>query len=128
MVTLPNGSSDGGVILLKAADRHYGLIRTLAGCLRDKRLAGKVDNSLRELLAQRVFSIACGYPDANNSARLSSDPIHKMLPDRDLVTGRDLASQPTLSRFEDSIRPRELYRLGEGLADSVIDRHAKRLR
>ena len=123
-----NGSSDGGAILLKAADRRYGLIQALAGCLRDKRQAGKVDHSLRELLAQRVFSIACGYPDANDSARLSADPIHKMLLDRDPVTGRDLASQPTLSRFENSIRPRELYRLGEALADSVIERHAQRLR
>ena len=122
-----NGSSDGGAILLKAADRRYGLIEALAGCLRDERQAGKVDHSLRELLAQRVFSIACGYPDASDSARLSADPIHKMLLDRDPVTGRDLASQSTLSRFETSIRPRELYRLVEALADSVIERHAQRL-
>lgn len=122
-----NGSSDGGAILLKAADRRYGLIEALAECLHDKRQAGKVDHTLRELLAQRVFSIACGYPDANDSARLSTDPIYKMLLDRDPVTGRDLASQSTLSRFENSIRPRELYRLGEALADSVIERHAQRL-
>jgi hypothetical protein len=122
-----NGSSDGGAILLKAADRRYGLIDVMAECLRDNRQASKVDHSLRELLAQRVFSIACGYPDANDSARLSSDPIHKMLLDRDPVTGCNLASQPTLSRFENSIRTRELYRLGEALANSVIDRHAKRL-
>ncbi len=51
-----------------------------------------------------------------------------MLLDRDPVTGLDLASQPTLSRFENSIRPRELYRLGEALADRVIERHAQRLR
>jgi hypothetical protein len=123
-----NGSSDGGAILLKAANRRYRLIEVLAGCLRDKRQAGKVDHSLRELSAQRVFSIACGYPDANDSARLSADPIHKMLLDRDPVTGRDLASQLTLSRFENPVRPRELYRLGEALADCVVDRHAKRLR
>jgi hypothetical protein len=122
------GSCDGGAILLKAADRRYGLIQALEGCLRDKRQSGKVDHSLRELLAQRVFSIACGYPDANDSAHLGSDPIHKMLLDRDPVTGRNLASQPTLSRFENAIRPRELYRLGETLADSVIERHARRLR
>ena len=122
------GSSDGGAILLRAADQRYGLIGCLAGCLRDQRQAGKVDHSLRELLAQRVFSIACGYPDANDSARLASDPIHKMLLDRDPVAGRNLASQPTLSRFENAIRPRALYRLGETLADSVIERHARRLR
>ena len=41
------GSSDGGAILLKAADRRYGLIDALAGCLRDERQAGKVDHSWR---------------------------------------------------------------------------------
>ena len=122
------GSSDGGALLLKAADRRYGLIGCLAGCLREERQVGKVDHSLRELLAQRVFSIACGYPDANDSARLAGDPIHKMLLDRDPVVGRDLASQPTLSRFENAVGPQQLYRMGEALAASVIQRHAERLR
>jgi len=122
------GSSDGGAILLKAAERRYGLIGGLAGCLEDKRQAGKVDHPLKELLAQRVFSIACGYPDANDSARLGSDPIHKMLLDRDPVTGPDLASQPTLSRFENAVGAKDLYRMGETLAERVIERHAKRLR
>ena len=122
------GSSDGGVLLLKAADRRYGLIGCLAGCLRDERQAGQVDHSLKELPAQRVFSIACGYPDANDAARLAADPIHKMLLDRDPGGGRDLASQPTLSRFENAIGGKELYRLSEALAASVMQRHAERLR
>jgi hypothetical protein len=103
------------------------LPRGLAGCLHDQRQAGKIDHSLRELLAQRIFAIACGYPDANDSARLSSDPIHKMLLDRDPVTGRDLASQPTLSRFENAVGPKELYRMAEVLALRVVERHAERL-
>ena len=122
------GSSDGGALLLKAADRHYGLVAGLASCLRDQRQASKIDHSLRELVGQRVFSIACGYPDANDSARLSEDPIHKLLLDREPIEGRDLASQPTLSRFENGVGVKELYRSGEFLAESVIRRHAKRLR
>jgi hypothetical protein len=121
------GSSDGGALLLKASDRHYDLVAGLASCLRDERQAGKVDHSLRELVGQRVFSIACGYPDANDSARLCGDPIHKLLVDRDPLAGRDLASQPTLSRFENGVGVKELYRSGEFLAESVIRRHAKRL-
>lgn len=122
------GSSDGGAVLLKAADRQYGLVEELATCLRDQRQAGKVDHTLHELVAQRVFSIACGYPDANDSTRLASDPIHKLLLDRDPVEGRDLASQPTLSRFENAVGVKELYGMGEALARSVVRRHAKRLR
>ena len=122
------GSSDGGALLLKAADRDYGLIGCLAACLRDERQAGKIDHSLKELLAQRVFSIACGYPGANDAARLAADPLHKLLLDRDPGAGRDLASQPTLSRFENAVGAKQLYRLSEALAASVIQCHAERLR
>jgi Transposase DDE domain group 1 len=83
---------------------------------------------LLQLLAQRVFSIACGYPDGNDSARLGADPVHKMLLERDPVSGLDLASQPTLSRFENAVGAKELYRVGESLALSVMERHRKRLR
>jgi hypothetical protein len=112
---------------LKAAETRYGLIASMSGCLRDPRQAGKVDHSLRDLFAQRVFSIACGYADANDSARLAADPMHKMLLDRDPVTGLDMASQPTLSRFENAVAPRQLYNMGASLAESVIERHAQRL-
>jgi hypothetical protein len=121
------GSSDGGAVLLKAAEQRYGLIARMSGCLRDPRQAGKVDHSLRDLFAQRVFAIGSGYADANDSARLASDPMHKMLLDRDPITGLDMASQPTLSRFENAAGPRQLYSMGAALAESVIERHAQRL-
>jgi hypothetical protein len=124
----PDGSSDGGALLLNAADRGLGLLDELSACLEDQRQSGKVDHSLRELLAQRVFSIACGYPDANDSARLASDLIHKLLMDRDPVEGSDLASQPTLSRFENGVGIKELYGMSEALARTVLRRHAKRLK
>lgn len=122
------GSSDGGALLLKAADRRYGLIASLASCLQDERQAGKIDHTLEELLAQRVYAIACGYADANDAARLAGDPIHKLLLGRDPLAGHDLASQPTLSRFENAIGAKELYRMSEALAASVIQHHAQRLR
>jgi hypothetical protein len=53
-------------------------------------------------MRQRVHGLACGYPDASDAARLGTDPIHKMLVSRDSVAGCDLASQPTLSRFENA--------------------------
>jgi hypothetical protein len=74
-----------------------------------------------------VFSIGCGYAGANDSARLAANPVHKMLLDRDPVTGLDMASQPTLSRFENAADPRQLYNMGAALAESVIERHARRL-
>jgi len=123
-----DGSSDGGAILLKAADRHLGLLDRLAGCIKDDRQPGKIEHELIEVLSQRVYSIACGYPDANDAARLADDPVHKMLLDRDPIEGKTLASQPTLSRFENGVGPKDLYRMAEALADVVIERHRRRLR
>lgn len=121
------GSSDGGAILLKAADRRLGLNTALAECLHDERQPGKVQHEVSEMLTQRVMAIACGYADANDAARLASDPVHKLLVGRDPVEGADLASQPTLSRFENAADRQQLYRLGEALADCVLERHRRRL-
>ena len=113
------GSSDGGAILLKAADRRLGLTEALAACLVDQRQPGKVEHEMEELLAQRVYGIACGYADANDAARVwRADPVHKLLVGRDPVEGADLASQPTLSRFENAPDRKQLYRLAEALADA----------
>src|ERR1700694_2528179 len=122
------GSSDGGALLLKVAHRRYGLLDELTAGLRDQRQAGKVDHGLRELLSQRVFSIAAATRTPTTPPAWPATPIHKLLLDRDPVEGRDLASQPTLSRFESGVGIKELYRMGEALALSVIRRHAQRLR
>src|SRR5712691_8486818 len=123
----PHASSDGGAILLKAAEARYGLIDGFARCLVEDRQAGKVRHTLKDLLAQRIYGIACGHPDANDAERLADDPIHKLLLGRDPIDGDSLASQPTLSRFENAAGPRELYRMGKALFDAVVERHKKRL-
>lgn len=123
-----HSSSDGGALLLKAADRRLGLIDMLSGCLPDDRQEGKVTHGLTELVAQRAFGIACGYADGNDATRLAADPVHKALLGRDPIHGDALASQSTLSRFENAVGPKDLYRFGEALADLVIRRHRKRLR
>jgi hypothetical protein len=123
----PHASSDGGAILLKAADARYGLIDGFARCLVDDRQPAKVRHTLEDLLAQRIFGLACGHPDANDADRLADDPIHKLLLGRDPIDGDPLASQPTLSRFENQVGVHELYAMGRELAASVIERHRRRL-
>jgi len=123
----PHASSDGGAVLLKAVDDRLGLTWRLASTLRDRREPGKVAHSVRDLLRQRVFGLACGYADCNDAARLVHDPIHKLLLDRDPLDGADLGSQPTLSRFENAVGRADLYRLGTALADAVLTYHRERL-
>ena len=124
----PHASSDGGAILLKAAEARYGLIDGFARCLVEDRQSGKVRHTLEDLLAQRIYGLACGHPDANDADQLADDPIHKLLLGRDPIDGDALASQPTISRFENGVGPRELYAMGRELAESVIERHRQRLR
>lgn len=123
-----HASSDAGAVLLRAADRTLGLVAALTAGLRDDRDASKVTHELADLVAQRVFGIACGYADANDAARLGGDPLHKLLLDRDPIDGQALASQPTLSRFENAVGAGSLYRMGQALADRVIERHRRRRR
>jgi hypothetical protein len=123
-----HASSDGGAILLKAADRSLGLITALSQALPDPRAATRVTHAWAAVLAQRIFGIACGYPDGNDADGLAEDPIQKLLLDRDPIDGTRLASQPTVSRFENAVRPRTLYALGDALSDTVIARHRRRKR
>src|SRR6266852_9495029 len=125
---MAHASSDGGAVLLKSLDTQLQLTKRLAGCLVDTRQPGKVQHQTLALVRQRVFGLACGYADRNDAARLADDAIHKLLVDRDPLTGATLGSQPTLSRFENGVRRGALYALGEALADTVIASHQRRLK
>jgi len=114
-------TSDAGVLLLKQADARLGLTARLTAGMRDGRQAGKVDHALVDMLRARVFGIALGYEDCNDFDRLGSDPGFKVACDRLPATGDDLASQPTLSRFENARTPTELVRLGETLLTTAVD-------
>ncbi len=112
-------SSDGGAILLKAADRRLGMISAMAEGFTDRRDTSRVKHEIEEILSQRIFGIACGYEDGNDAARLASDPVMKTLAGRDPF-GEDLASQPSISRFERSATRKDLLRMGMGLMETVV--------
>ena len=123
-----HASSDGGALLLQACDRRLGLTEALIGGIDDRRQSGKIRHAIGDLVRQRLYAIGCGYPDANDASRLAADPIQKLLCDRDPIKGADLASQPTLSRFENAFGRADLYRMSVALADTVIERHRRRLK
>jgi hypothetical protein len=124
---MPHASSDGGLVLLKAVDERLRLTETVAACLADPRQSGKVAHSVLDLVRQRVFGLAAGYLDGNDAARLADDPLHKLVLDREPLTGPALGSQPTISRFENAVSRRELVQVGRGLARTVIAYHRRRL-
>jgi hypothetical protein len=123
----PQASTDGGLVLLKALDTHLGVTERVTACLDDMREPGKIRHETIELLQQRIFGLCAGYADCNDAARLVHDPIHKLVVGRDPLTGLGLASQPTLSRFENAVSARELRAMTHVLADTVIAQQRRRL-
>lgn len=118
-------SSDGGAVLLQALDRRIGLTASLAAAIPDLRDARYVEHTVLDQLRQRVFGIALGYEDCNDARTLRSDPMLKVCCGRE-PAGEALASQPTLSRFENEATSRSCYLLASALLESYFARHPKR--
>jgi hypothetical protein len=111
-------SSDGGAVLLRQLDERLGLTKLLAPLLPDQRYEERVRHSRLEQVRQRVYQICLGYEDCNDADRLRTDPVLRLACG---AGGRDLSSQPTLSRFENAVAGRELNRLWRELERQYVD-------
>jgi len=113
-------SSDGGALLLREVDQQIGLTASLTECLSDHRDQRYVRHQLQQILAQRIYQIGCGYEDGNDCGSLRGDPVLKMCSGRAPYSEPDLASQPTMSRFENGVSRTDLYRIAECFVDQFI--------
>lgn len=112
-------SSDAGLLPFRQLDEQLGLTEQLAACLIDRRHVGYVGHTFLEMVRMRVYGILADYADQNDHDLLRSDPVFKLLCDRS-IHDDDLASQPTLSRFENAIDTRSFFRLRDMLIDQFI--------
>ena len=109
-------SSDGGVLLLRQADRRLGLTAAVASALDDERRKASCDHSLLSLLRQRVFGIGLGYEDLNDHQTLRADPGMQTALDGDRV----LASPATLCRFENRADRRVAWAIHRVMVERFI--------
>ncbi len=114
-------SSDGGLLLLKELEKQTEIISGMSKCIIDDRDQRYIDHSLEQLLSQRIYQIAAGYEDANDCDELRGDSILKICSGKLPQSGGDLASQPTMSRFENSVSRSELYRIAKHIAYCFIN-------
>jgi len=112
-------TSDGGLPWLEKAEEAIGICRALAACIPEWRRTA-LTHSLESLTRQRVFGIACGYEDQNDAATLRFDPLLKLVCGRRPESDADLASQPTLSRFENAVDRHACVRLAHVLLDVYL--------
>ena len=116
-------TSDAGGLLLRELDQRYRLAEKAARCLHDPREARKVKHDLLTLVRQRLFAIAQGYEDNNDAAALARDPAFKIMAGKAPESVADLASQPTLSRFENQMTAKDLRRLSDWFLDLYLKTH-----
>ena len=112
-------SSDAGLLPLRQFDEHIGLTPAFAHALDDPRDPDLTDHTFLEMVRSRIYGILADYEDQNDHDTLRTDPIFKLIADRS-PEDADLASQPTLSRFENAISIQSLKRLRDVFLDQFI--------
>lgn len=115
-----NITSDAGMMLIAMTDKKIGLTEALSNQIIDNRQTKKVRHTILELLRERIYGIASGYEDTNDFKYLRKDPALKVACDRAPQSGQDLASQPTLSRLENSVDSKDIFSMGRELARIVV--------
>ena len=118
-------TSDGGVLLLAAAERRLGIADKLADLISDPRDPNLVKHSVADILRARILAIACGYEDGNDLDRLRFDPGFKLACGRLPDSGADLCSQPTVSRWENAPGRREVAAMSYAMIDIYCASHVR---
>jgi len=112
-------SSDGGLMLLRQVDRRIGLSKAVADALHDPRDPERITHELRDLVAQRLYGLCCGYEDLNDHGQLRQDPLMQTA----VGTAAELASSPTLSRLETRATRSDIVALNRVLVEQFIASH-----
>ena len=112
-------SSDAGLLPIRQFDERVGLTWSFAEALDDPRDPERTEHPFLEMVRSRVYGILAGYEDQNDHDTLRADPVFKLIADRS-PDDDDLASQPTLSRFENAISIKSLKRLRDVFLDQFI--------
>jgi len=113
-----NLSSDGGLIAFYQFDQKLGWTDSLASLISDPR--SDPTHTALSIVRQRIFGIIAGYEDQNDHDSLRSDPVFKLITEQS-PDGDDLASQPTISRLENSVTAGDLLKMEDWFIDRFVE-------
>jgi Transposase DDE domain group 1 len=127
-------TSDAGGLLLREVEKRTGIVAQFAACFTDQRDPERIEHTVKELVAQRVYALALGYEDRNDHDQLRQDPLLAVLAEKPDPTGasrarqRDqgkaLAGKSTLNRLEltgEAVSEEERYKK-IALDEAAVDR------
>ena len=81
-------TSDAGGLLLREVEKRTKIVERFAACFTDHRDAERIQHTVRELVAQRVYGLVLGYEDLNDHDQLRADPLLAILAEKPDPTGR----------------------------------------
>lgn len=117
-------STDGGLLLVKQLDEHYGLSAQVAQCFTDRRNTAYVEYPLQTLVAQRLYGLVQGYEDLNDHEQLRHEPMLSIAVGK-LESGHSrcapLAGKSTLNRLEKSYRRDDSTAVNERYVKTELD-------
>jgi len=103
-------TSDAGALLLREVEAKLGIIGRFADCFTDHRDPERIEHTVGQLIAQRIYGLALGYEDLNDHDQLRHDPLMAVLVGKHDPSGEDrlrerdrgkaLAGKSTLNRLE----------------------------
>ena len=119
-------TSDGGGLLLREVEKRTGTLRQFAACFADYRDPQRIEHTVPELVAQRVYGLALGYEDLNDHDQLRQDPLLAVLVEKSEPSRQALAGKSTLNRLEltkATVSAQERYKkivLDHGAVDRLL--------
>ena len=119
-------TSDGGGLLLREVEKRTGILRQFAACFADYRDPQRIEHTVPELVAQRVYGLALGYEDLNDHDQLRQDPLLAVLVEKSEPSRQALAGKSTLNRLEltkATVSAQERYKkivLDHGAVDRLL--------
>lgn len=119
-------TSDAGWLLFGSLDSQHRFCEGFSSCITESRDRRYVRHEQLKLIRQRVLQIVAGYEDCNDADTLRSDPMLKTVCDQLPESDPDLATQPTLSRLENSVSRKDLMRLSRWLLRRYVGSLKKR--
>jgi hypothetical protein len=113
-------TSGGGVMLVREEDRKLLLTEGMAQLLTDPRCKARTLHGMLPMLRQRVYGLALGCEDLNDHSTLPTDPAIQIAIEQD----QNLASRPTLCRFENWASPQSCWAISRVLVEIFIESFA----
>lgn len=126
-------TSDGGAPLLRETNQRLRLLERFGQCFLDRRDPARIQHTVQEMVAQRVYGLALGYEDLNDHDQLRQDPLLQMMAGKPELETEPLAGKSTLCRMEASAATAGRYKkityqkegIDQLLVDVFLEAHAK---